>query len=179
MPTLEQKLASHPLMKGLSTLDINLLAEDAIPMNFKSGEMLFRQGQKDNYLFLIFQGRVTVGVKNRGEHLPISILHAGENLGWDWLFPPYKWEFEGRALTDVETIALEGKPVAAKMSHYPLLGFTLMRHLAFSLSNALTAARRELINIHLETAKSETKIKSLSSTELMSEILAHTSGSVL
>jgi len=179
MPTLEIKLAKHPLMKGVSTDDINLLAEDAVHMTFKSGRMLFKQGQKADYLYLILKGKVTVGVKHRGQHLPITVLHAGESLGWDWLFPPYKWEFEGRALTDVDAIALEGKPVATKMGHYPLLGYTLMRHLAHSLTNALTATRKRLLKAHLETIKHEFKNKPLSDTELAAEILAKTTGSII
>ena len=179
MPTLEIKLANHPFAKGLSTENINLLSENAVHMKFKAGQLLFKQGQKADYLFLILDGKVTVGVKHRDQHLPISILHAGENLGWDWLFPPYKWEFEGRALTEVDVIALEGKPVAAKMGHYPLLGYTLMRHLAHSLTNALTATRKRLLKAHMELIKHEFTGQPLSDAELASEILSKTTGSIL
>jgi len=178
-PTLESQLSKHPLMKGLSTENISLLAEDAIQMRFKKGETLFKQGQKADYLFLILEGKVTVGLKHRGEHLPITILHAGENLAWDWLFPPYKWEFEAQAMTDVAAIALEGKPVAAKMGRSPLLGYTLMRHLAQSLSNALTATRKQVLKAHLEVIKHEFRDKPLSDTQLAAEILNKTSGSIL
>ena len=179
MPTLEAKLAAHPLMKGLSANDINLLAEDAVHVSFKKGKMLFRQGQKADCLFLILKGKVTVGVKHRGQHLPITVLRAGESLGWDCLFPPYKWEFEGKALTNVDAIVLEGKPVADKMGHYPLLGYTLLGQLAHSLFNALTATRKRLLKAHLETLKHEFQNKPLSDTELASVILSKTTGSIL
>lgn len=179
MPTLENKLEKHPFVKGLSTEDINLLSEDAVHMKFKAGQTVFRQGQKADYLFLILTGKISVGVKHKDEHLSITILHAGENLGWDWLFPPYKWEFEAKALTDVDAIALEGKPVAAKMGRYPLMGYTLMRHLAHSLSNALTATRKRLLKAHLELVKHEFKDKPLSDSELAAEILNKTSGCIL
>ncbi|GEM_PF-1589242 len=179
VPTQEYQLAKHPLMKGLSTDDISLLAEDAILMRFIKGETFFKQGQKADYLFLILEGKVTVGVEHRGEHLPITILHAGETLAWDWLFPPYTWEFEAQALTDVAAIALEVKPVAAKMGHYPLLGYTLMRHLAHSLTNALTATRKQLLKAHIEVIKHEFRDRPLSYAELASEILAKTTGSIL
>ena len=28
----------------------------------------------------------------------IETLEAGEVVGWSWLFPPYRWHFDARAL---------------------------------------------------------------------------------
>jgi hypothetical protein len=54
-----------------------------------------------------------------------------------------------------------------------------MRHLAHSLTNALTATRKRLLKAHLETIKHEFKNKPLSDTELAAEILAKTTGSII
>ena len=44
------------------------------------------------------------------EHGPIvtDIVHAGEPLGWSWLFPPYRWHFDARAVEPTTAIYFDG-----------------------------------------------------------------------
>jgi CRP/FNR family transcriptional regulator, cyclic AMP receptor protein len=179
MKSIEKTLARHPFMKDLSADNVNLLAENAVLMRFKEGQSLFKQGKTANYLFLIVKGKVTVGVQHRGYHLPITIVSKGGNLGWSWVFPPYRWIFEGRAQTNVEVIALEGKPTMDKMGRYPLLGYELMKKLALSLSKGLEATRKQLLKSHLENIKLRARDNPPDMSKIASELLAKTSGSIL
>jgi signal-transduction protein with cAMP-binding, CBS, and nucleotidyltransferase domain len=176
MPSLEKKLAQHPFTKGLSAENIALLAEDAIHMKFKAGQLIFAQGKPAHYLFLVLKGRITVGIHHRGYHLPITVVTKGGNLGWSWLFPPYQWQFEGRAATAVDAIALDGKPTVAKMDRYPLLGNELLKQLALSLSKGLNATRKELLRVHLKAIEKENEGKPADMGEVAKELLAHTTG---
>lgn len=151
MLTLEQKLLKHPFLRGVSTENIKLLAEDAVPMVFQPGEKIFMQGRKADYLFLVESGIVEVGLltARNGKETVITHVRKGGSLGWSWAFTPYRWKFDARAKTRVETLALEGKPVLAKMGRYPLLGYELMSHLAESLSKGLEGTRHALVrSIH-------------------------------
>lgn len=150
MVVLEERLEKHRFLKGLSADNIRLLAEDAIPMAFKPGDILFRQGKTARHLFLIENGIVAVGFLKKGKECPVTVanLGKGENLGWSWAFPPYEWNFDAQAKTQVETLALESKPVLAKMERYPLLGYELMKHLACSLAKSLEATGHQWIQIH-------------------------------
>lgn len=141
MVALEERLEKHPFLKGVSADNIRLLAEDAIPMAFKPGDILFRQGNAASHLFLIENGTVAVGLLKKGKGGMAANLGKGEILGWSWAFPPYEWNFDAQARTHVETLALEAKPVMAKMERYPLLGYELMKHLACSLAKSLEAIR--------------------------------------
>ena len=124
MKNIEERLAKHPFLSGISGSNVLLLAEDAIPMVFKPGEMLFRKGKKAQYLFLLENGKVSVGLL-RDKKGPITVTHVGKggSLGWSWAFTPYRWKFDARAKTRVEVLALEGKPILAKMGRYPLMGY--------------------------------------------------------
>jgi CRP-like cAMP-binding protein len=157
MENIETRLARHPFLKGISGPNILLLAEDTIPMVFQPGEMLFRQGKKAQYLFLVEKGTVEVGLLKKDKWGPMVITHVdkGGNLGWSWAFSPYRWKFDARAKTRVETLALEGKPVMAKLGRYPLLGYELMKHLAFSLSKGLEATRHQLVKVYHRGPKTE------------------------
>src|ERR1039458_1766696 len=150
MPNLEQRLAQHPFLKDIPTDNIRLLAEDTTAMVFKPGEMLFRRGKKANYLFLVEKGVVSVGLlkSEAGGPLTITTVGKGGNLGWSWVFAPYRWKFDAKAKTRVEVLALEGKPVMAKMGRYPLLGYGLMGQLALSLSKGLESTRHQLVRLY-------------------------------
>jgi len=147
MPTLEQRLARHPFLRGISGENIKMLAEDAMPMVFQPGEKIFRQGRKADYLFLVESGIVELGLLNQryGKQIIISRIIKGGSLGWSWAFKPYRWKFDARAKTRVETLALDGRQVLSKMGRYPLLGYELMSHLAESLAQRLEATRHALI----------------------------------
>ena len=160
MPTIEERLAKHPFLKGISGPNILMLAEDAVPMVFQPGETLFHQGQKAHYLFLIEKGTVEVGLLRKDKNGPVVITHVGKggSLGWSWAFAPFKWKFDARAQTRVETLALDGRPVMAKLGRYPLLGYEFMRQMAKSLSEGLEATRHQLVKIHHQVPEVEREI---------------------
>lgn len=154
---LEKRLSRHPFLKGLSADHINLLAENAVPMVFQPGEFIMRQGKKAEYLFLVEKGTVSLGLLKAGQGGPITITTIGKggNLGWSWAFEPYRWKFDARARTRVEILALEGRPTLMKMDRYPLLGYEMMKHLAFTLSQRLEATRHQLVKVYHAKAKTE------------------------
>lgn len=160
MMSIEERLAKHPFLRGVSGPNILMLAEDTVPMVFQPGELLFHQGQKAHYLFLVEKGTVEVGLLKHDKAGPVTITHVGKggSLGWSWAFEPYTWKFDARAKDRVETLALEGKPVMAKLGRYPLLGYEFMRQMSHSLSEALDATRHQLVKIHHHMPETEREI---------------------
>ncbi len=160
MVSVEERLAKHPFLKGISGPNILMLAEDTVPMVFQPGEMLFHQGQKAHYLFLIEKGIVEVGILKGDKCGPVTITHVGKggSLGWSWAFAPFTWKFDARAKERVETLALDGKPVMAKLGRYPMLGYEFMRQMSHSLSEALDATRHQLVKIHHHAPEIEREI---------------------
>lgn len=155
MLPIEQRLARHPFLKGVSGACILVLAEDAVPMVFQPGEMIFRQGGPARHLFLVEKGLVEVGMLKKGRFSPIVVTHVGKggSLGWSWAFQPYRWRFDARAKTRVETLALEGRPLMDKLGRYPVMGYEVMGHLARSLSKGLEATRHQLVKYHHRSPK--------------------------
>ncbi len=60
----------------------------------------------------------------------IETLEAGEVLGWSWLFPPYRWHLDARALTTVRATAFDGACLRGKCEADPALGYELMSRFA-------------------------------------------------
>jgi len=44
----------------------------------------------------------------RSSAVQIQTIGTGDVLGWSWLFPPYYWHFDARAITPVKAIFFYG-----------------------------------------------------------------------
>ncbi len=79
--------------------------------------------------------------------LVIETLHAGEVVGWSWLFEPYRWQFDARAQRADRGVAFDGACLRGKCEADHELGYQLMRRFAASADrapagDAAPAARR-------------------------------------
>jgi CRP-like cAMP-binding protein len=73
---------------------------------------------------------------------------AGEVIGISRLFPPYRWQFDGRALEPVRAVALDGVCLRGKCEEDPKLGYELMKRFASILLRRMQSARLRLIDMY-------------------------------
>jgi CRP/FNR family cyclic AMP-dependent transcriptional regulator len=83
----------------------------------------------------------------------LQTLEPGEIVGWSWLFPPYRWNFDVRALEPLGAIAFDGACLRGKCDRDPALGYTLMKRFARVLSERLGAARLQLLDLYGSAAR--------------------------
>ena len=125
METIDTLLRDVPVFDGLPADDLTLLAGCAHNVHFDAGAMLFREGDAADTFYLIRHGSVALEmyVPARGPAI-IETLEAGEVVGWSWLFPPYRWHFDARALTPVLAPPPSTVPASAgKCEEDPRLGY--------------------------------------------------------
>ncbi|MDH3719745.1 MAG: Crp/Fnr family transcriptional regulator, partial [Planctomycetota bacterium] len=73
-------------------------------------------------------------------------------LGWSWLFPPYIWYFDARAMIRTRAVAVDGLCLRAKCDEDPKLGYELMKRFSAILNSRLQAARLQILDIYGPTA---------------------------
>ena len=78
--------------------------------------------------------------------MPIQTLTAGHVLGWSWLFPPYYWHFDARALEPTRAIFFYGTRLREECEQDPDLGYALMKRVTQVLINRLQATRRQILD---------------------------------
>ncbi|MGE0173196.1 MAG: cyclic nucleotide-binding domain-containing protein [Oligoflexales bacterium] len=147
--TMRELLAGHRFCSRMKPEYIGTIASCSITKSYKPNEMLGREGELSDYFFLIMDGRVAIESSQPG--LPpvvLQTLHGGEVVGWSWLFPPYEWVFDARALTDVETIALDAQCLKEKCEEDNALGFDLMKRFSQVMTTRLKAARLQLLDLY-------------------------------
>jgi len=143
---LELRVASHPFVHGLSDHHVQLLADCALAIQFKEGEIIFRKGEPANRFYLIEKGSVAVEGKMRdGTPVRIDTVHGGDLLGWSWLFEPYAWEFDARAIEPVTAIFFYGTILREYCNRDQTLGHELFKRMSKVMVRRLQAARAKLI----------------------------------
>jgi|SRR5687767_5435741 len=139
-------LRAHPFLHGFPEQYLPTLVECAMEVGFASGEQIFREGDMANRFYLIESGRVQLEthIRDHGD-VPIQAIGAGDVLGWSWLFPPYYWHFDARALEPVRAIFLYGSRLLVHCETDRNFGYELMKRTAAVLIQRLNSTRRELL----------------------------------
>jgi CRP-like cAMP-binding protein len=149
MRAIDAVLAEVPLFAGLDTDQLELLAGCASNVRFGEGEVLFREGDAADVFYVIRHGTVAIELYSapRGG-MTIETISPGEVIGWSWLFPPYRWHFDARALSQVRATAFDGACLRGKCEDDPLLGYDLMSRFAQVMLERLQWTRLRLLDVY-------------------------------
>lgn len=149
MKNIQQLLAEHPFFEGMPTADVDLIGACGDNYTVAAGEYIARENSPADHFFIIRSGRVAVEiyVPNHGP-LCLQTLQAGDIFGWSWLFPPYQWTFDARAVSTVHMVRLDGKCLRNKCNEDTRLGFELMKRFARIMTARLQATRLQLLDVY-------------------------------
>jgi len=147
--TIEDELAEIPFFDGIDSATISLLAGCARNVKFGYDDRLFTAGDPAQVFYVIRHGTVALEafVPARGPVL-IDTIGAGEVLGWSWLFPPYRWHFDGRVVDGVRATAFDAVCLREKADADPVLGYDLMGRFAQIAIERLQATRLRLLDVY-------------------------------
>lgn len=147
--SIAELLAGVPFLSGLDSERLDLLAGCAGNVHFDEGTHLFREGDEADTFYVIRHGSVAVEtfVPARGP-VTIETVDAGEVLGWSWLFAPYRWHFDARALSSVRATGFDGACLRGKCEADPALGYELMGRFTQVLIERLQWTRLRLLDVY-------------------------------
>ena len=142
-------VANHPLLAGLPGDMATLVSGCARNVAVQSGDFLLVEGGRGDTLFLLRRGRVSLEARAPGR-LPvvIEILEPGAGLGWSWLFPPYRWQFDVWAIEPVGAIAVDAGCLRSKAEADPAFGYALIKRFASVMMTRLDAAQLRLLDLY-------------------------------
>jgi CRP-like cAMP-binding protein len=149
MRTLEDLIAASPVFAGLDRRLLGLIAGCGMNERAPAGAMLFREGAAADRFFLIREGAIALEVSAPGRGaLVIGTLDAGDVAGWSWLFPPFRWQFDGRVTEPARLVAFDAVCLRAKCETDHELGYHLMRRFAATAIERLQATRLQLLDVY-------------------------------
>ncbi len=148
MIRLREALAGEEFFAGLDGAQLDSLACCARLREFAPGQHLLSVGEPANCFYMVLSGSVCLSVRlaQRGD-LTIETLGAGQMLGWSWLAPPYRCQFDARAMERGWVIAFEAGCLRRSMENDPGLGFALMARFVPVISERLHATRLRILEL--------------------------------
>ena len=150
------RVALHPFLAGMNPTQLALLTDCAIPVQFKKGQTILREGDMANRFYLIERGKVVLeSGEGFGEPVVIETIGAGDLLGWSWMFPPYVWHFTARAAEPTEAIFFYGTILREYCERDHSLGYDLFKRMTPIMMKRLQSARRNMLSVHAHRASLE------------------------
>jgi CRP-like cAMP-binding protein len=142
-------VAAHPLFSGVDFDVAALVGGCSHNVAVATGERLLEEGEPATTLYLLRRGHVALELHEPG-HVPLVIerIGPGEALGWSWMFPPYRWHFDARALEPVGAIAIDAECLRNKAESDPVFGYLLMKRLAAVVLDRLQSTRVRLLGAY-------------------------------
>jgi CRP-like cAMP-binding protein len=142
----EATIRRHPFLEGMSPHQYRILMDCAMPAAFKAGEVVFHEGEPANRFYLIEAGKVALESRTDTGVMHIQTIEAGDVLGWSWLFPPYFWRFDARAVDPTEAIFFYAAPLRNECEIDHDLGYELTNRMARVAVRRLQATRWKLLD---------------------------------
>lgn len=146
--TLRELIAGHAFFHGLAPQHLELLTEAAMLKEFKAGEVIFEEGDPANRFYILRSGDVELLSEGKHGH-PVSVqrIGPGDVLGWSWLFPPYYWNFEARAVTDTKAIFFYGTWLRESCERDHDFGYAMLKRMSAIVIQRLQATRKRLVEM--------------------------------
>ncbi|MFQ5545270.1 MAG: Crp/Fnr family transcriptional regulator [Acidiferrobacterales bacterium] len=140
-------LSTHAFFSELDDNFMKFLSDSVKELRIKKGDVLFQQGERADKFYLLRNGQVSVQVPAlMGPTLEIQTLGEDQMLGWSWLIPPYRWNFQARAVEDSDLLEFDGSAILARCEEDPKFGYKLLKRFAALMSERLDAARQKMMD---------------------------------
>jgi CRP-like cAMP-binding protein len=141
-------IETQALARDLQSGDLDYLVQAASPVNWTTGEMVFREGSRGDSLYLILEGLVAieVAVPQRGR-VRIATVGPGELFGWSSLFYEKPKTALAAALEPTRALALNAASLREQSENDTGFGYRLTRVVLRIVSDRLKATRAQLIDM--------------------------------
>jgi CRP-like cAMP-binding protein len=145
----EALLVDSRLFADLAPEHLETIAGCASIAHFEEGEVVFREGGDADAFYVLRSGSVALEthVPGRGP-ARLMTLHDEDVLGWSWLFPPYRWHLDARALEHTRALTFDGACLRGKAAADHDLGYELLRRFAEVIVSRLQATRFQLLDVY-------------------------------
>jgi CRP-like cAMP-binding protein len=138
-----------PVFEGMKPEHLDEIAGCASNVKFNEGQVLFLEGDEANTFYVVRHGLVAIEMyaAARGR-LVVQTVKEQEVVGWSWLFPPYQWHFDVRAVEPTRAIAFDARCLRGKCDENPELGYELMKRFARIMMNRIQATRLQILDVY-------------------------------
>ena len=149
MRTIDMLIAETPTFAGMAPEHLELIAGCGWNERVPAGTRLLREGEPADRFYILRHGVIALEIEAPGRGpLILETLHDGDVVGWSWLFAPYRWAMDGRAVEDCSMVTFDGACLRGKCESDHELGYQLMSRFAQNVIDRLQSTRMQLIDVY-------------------------------
>ncbi|MEN8234432.1 MAG: cyclic nucleotide-binding domain-containing protein [Actinomycetota bacterium] len=142
-------LIGRPFFEGMTDEQIRTVAAAGSKVTYHEGQTIFREGGSADSCYLILGGDVALEMQTPGHGPQVMMtLHAGDLLGWSWLYPPFRWTYDAHIHSDTEAIRFDAVMLKDASEADPTLGYELMKRFTETLVNRMQSIRIQLLDVY-------------------------------
>lgn len=146
----------RPLLDSLPEAVQETLLHGATRAHFAEDELLCHTGEPANVYYLIESGRVSIEMNDpQSGRYVVEVVGAGDPVGWSWMFEPFEWRFDARALEPVDALRIDAGHLLSVCESDPTIGYPLMKRIAQIVVRRLMSARRRIALDRIEGARED------------------------
>ena len=136
-------LKKTELFETLDECQLSDLLSHSAVQSFPEGEIVFRQGDEANHLYVLIQGAVDLTLKAMEEvgFMTSKIDKEGAVFGTPALMDPYRYNVTAACLKASQILIMEAHYLRLKMAQEPKMGLEIMKKLASIYFNRLNELR--------------------------------------
>lgn len=151
MKTIADQLKTHPFFQAFNASTIEQLGGCGRHIQFEPDEQIAKAETPADAFYIVQSGHVAIEIMHpsRGPMM-LQTLGSDDILGWSWLFPPYQWTYDIRAIEATRAIKMDGACLRGKCEADPAMGYELMKNFASVITNRLHSTRLRLLDLYEE-----------------------------
>jgi CRP/FNR family cyclic AMP-dependent transcriptional regulator len=143
-----EELSQVALFDGISIEQCARIADIAEEKHFSQGELIFREGDRAEHIYVLLDGKVTIRVHltSRPESLTVSVINqVHQSFGWSGVVSPYHFTASALCETACQVYAIPGQQLMDILKDDPESGFQVMCKISELISNRLRSSRQVLL----------------------------------
>ena len=146
-------LRRQPLMREFSQSQFDQLMRIADVVEFEPNEVIHREGDESDRLFVVIRGHVAIELAGQHEVLRVETIGPGGEFGWSSMLQGAGRYFQSRALDGVQAMSFEASELRQMCEEDAKFGFALMSRLLAVVAERLQATRLQIVDMHWTPAK--------------------------
>jgi CRP-like cAMP-binding protein len=154
---LSDALQAMPWFHGLKTEHFCKLVEIARMCHFEPGQVIFHEGDKEDYLYIVLEGRVAIEMTIPGRgRVRILTAEAMDEVGWSSVTPIVRQRTAGaRAVHPSRLAAFDAEALRRLCDEDHDLGYFVMRRIANLVAERLLTTRLQLLDMFAHPSDTE------------------------
>lgn len=147
---IKKVLINNDLFKGLPDSVIDKIAPMCKEVNFRAGETVISKGDKERYLFLVADGRVSLELELPDNAVPVELDQAMKNevFGEMALVQEFRRSAYAVAMLDTALLQISNDELISMLDSDHDSGYIVMTNMSRILSNRLVNTNIHLIQTH-------------------------------